>query len=155
MSDSLEQIHERLLSLEQPYRHLSEAVAAGVLKALKDANLDLAVGTPVPPKETESISADEIKHVLASTPETPGVFPYLGSLPPGALISEQGLAALLKKHPVSIKHAVEGGELPEPVRFMGKGTWTAGAVLRHMESRLEETRRYHERITRRHQPHAP
>jgi len=39
MSDSLEQIHERLLSLEQPYRSLSEAVAAGVLKALKEANL--------------------------------------------------------------------------------------------------------------------
>src|ERR1043165_5685322 len=140
MSDSLEQIHERLLSLEQPYRHLSEAVAAGVLKALKEANLNLAAA-PVPPKETESISMDEIKRVMAATPETPGVMPYLGSLPAGAFISEQGLAALLKKHPASIKHAVERGELPRPVRLMGKGTWTAGAIVRHMESRLEQARR--------------
>ena len=67
----------------------------------------------------------------------PGVFAAIGALPPGALITEAGLAKLLGKCTASIKAAVHRGELPFPVRLMGKNTWTAGAIVRHHENRLE------------------
>ena len=43
----------------------------------------------------------------------------------------------------TIKRAVERGELPRPVRLMGKNTWTAGAIVRHLEARLEAEARRH------------
>jgi hypothetical protein len=73
----------------------------------------------------------------ASRNEEPGVFSNLGGLPMGALITEIGLARLLGKCAASIKAAVERGELPRPVRLMGKNTWTVGAIIRHHEARLE------------------
>jgi len=61
----------------------------------------------------------------------------LGESPPGGLISEAALARLLGRHPASIKRAVERGELPPPTRLLGKPIWTVGAILRHIEARLE------------------
>jgi len=76
--------------------------------------------------------------------ELPGVFAQIGALPPGALVTEEGLARLLgKKCTASIKDAVERNEFPRPARLMGKNTWTAGAIIRHHEARLEaEARRF-------------
>ena len=70
-----------------------------------------------------------------------GVVDVLGTLPAGALITEKGLAQILGKCTASIKAAVERGELPRPVRLMGKNTWTAGTIIRHMESRIEAATR--------------
>lgn len=67
-----------------------------------------------------------------------GVFLDLGSLPPGTLITEDGLAGLLGKScRKTVKRAVEKGELPRPVKLMGKNTWTAGTIIRYLEKRLE------------------
>src|SRR5579862_2251669 len=125
------------------------------VEGVERSEFAVAAERPAPRNEAEPISLEEIKRLMAATPEIPRVFPYLGTLPAGALISEQGLAALLKKCPESIKRAVARGELPRPVRLMGKATWTAGAILRHMENRLEETTREHERFMRKVQAHAP
>jgi hypothetical protein len=73
---------------------------------------------------------------MKSSKQLPGVYSSLGALPPGALVTEEGLAKLLGKCRASIKHAVRRGELPRPVRLMGKNTWTAGAIVRHFERRL-------------------
>ena len=73
----------------------------------------------------------------------PGVFADIGALPPGALVTEAGLARILGKCTASIRHAVDRGELPRPARLMGKNTWTAGAIVRHHEARLEaEARKF-------------
>ena len=72
-----------------------------------------------------------------------GVVTSIGALPPGALVTEAGLARLLDKCVASIKAAVIRGELPRPVKLMGKNSWTAGAIIRHMEARLEaEARKF-------------
>lgn len=72
----------------------------------------------------------------------PGVFSKIGELPAGALVTEDGLALLLKRGcRETIKRAVERGELPRPVTLLGKKTWTAGAIIRHHEQRLEEAAR--------------
>ncbi|MBM3280969.1 MAG: hypothetical protein FJY95_23255 [Candidatus Handelsmanbacteria bacterium] len=80
--------------------------------------------------------------------ELPGIIAPLGRLGPGALITEKGLAHLFKRHPYSIKRMVQRGELPPPCRMAGSNTWTAGALVRHIEGRLEQAARESERMTR-------
>ncbi len=88
--------------------------------------------TPTPPVVT-ALSATSM----------PGVFSSIGALPPGALVTEEGLATIFGKCTASIKAAVDRGELPRPARLMGKNTWTAGAIVRHHEARLEaEARKF-------------
>ena len=71
-----------------------------------------------------------------------GVFATFGALPPATLLTEDGLARLLGREcRESIKRAVERGELPLPVRLMGKPTWTAGTIVRFIEERLQEQSR--------------
>jgi len=70
-----------------------------------------------------------------------GIVSELGELGPGTIISENALAKLLKRHPVSIKRAIGRGELPQPIRLMGQPVWTAGSILQHLEKRLAEAAR--------------
>lgn len=65
-----------------------------------------------------------------------GIFPEIGAMHPGTIITEGALAAVFKKSPVSIKRAVRRGELPKPTRLMGKCTWTAGSIIQHLEQRI-------------------
>jgi len=73
-----------------------------------------------------------------------GVYAGLGSLPSATVIDEDGLAALFGKAcRESVKRAVERGELPPPIKIMGKNAWTVGYLIRFFESRLEaESRKY-------------
>lgn len=68
--------------------------------------------------------------------DVPGVVTGLGDLSPGALLTEESMARMFKRHRSNIRRAVERGELPPPVRLFNANTWTAGAVLRHIEARL-------------------
>jgi len=70
-----------------------------------------------------------------------GIVRELGELPPGAIVEEEALARMFGRHSVSVKRAVERGELPPPVRMFGKPCWTVGAILAHVEARLEDTKR--------------
>jgi hypothetical protein len=91
--------------------------------------------------------ATELEASVADAREGEGIFPDLGSLPPGTLITEEGLARLLGKGcRETIKRAVERGELPRPMKLMGKNTWTLGAIVRHLEKRLEAEERKFARL---------
>lgn len=58
-------------------------------------------------------------------------------------ITEDGLANILSKCKATIKNAVLRKELPRPVRFMGKNTWTVDFILRFFEKKLlEENKRF-------------
>ena len=72
-------------------------------------------------------------------------------VPEGAVITQVELARMFGKHPVSIRRAIERGELPEPVRLMGKPIWTVGFVLRFLESRLGQARNELD-VFRKHRP---
>lgn len=87
---------------------------------------------------------EEVQPVESNDPnsEAQDVCRELGELNEGALIFEAGLAQMLGKHVVSIKRAVERGELPPPTRLMGKLVWTAGVIRRHIEDRLAAEARY-------------
>ena len=74
--------------------------------------------------------------------QTPGgIVKALGELPPGAILAEADVARIFQRHAVSVKRAVERGELPPPVRLFGKPCWTAGAILAHLDARLEAAKR--------------
>ncbi len=80
----------------------------------------------IPPEETDG------------SPDLPGVIAVLGELKPGAVITEEGVAALFQRHVASVKRAVQRQELPHPCRLFGQNAWTAGVLVRHIETRLEE-----------------
>ena len=78
----------------------------------------------------------------------PGIIATLGELKPGAVITEEGVAFLFKRHVTSIKRAVLRGELPPPCRMFGGNVWTAGVVLTHIEARLAEAAKEAEALQR-------
>lgn len=72
------------------------------------------------------------------TQNIPGIISELGELQPGAIVTEDGVARLFKRHITSVKRAVQRGELPPPCRLFGTQVWTAGTLVRHLESRLAQ-----------------
>ena len=91
---------------------------------------------------------NEKPKAVMPTPEegTPGgIVKDLGELPPGAILEEEAVARIFRRHAVSVKRAVERGELPPPVRMFGKPCWTAGVILAHVEARLKAATREAER----------
>ena len=76
----------------------------------------------------------------------PGIIAALGELGAGAIIMEEGVAGLFKRHVASVKRAVQRGELPPPTRIFGQNTWTVGILVGHIEQRLEAAAAERERI---------
>ena len=77
-----------------------------------------------------------------------GVIEVLGTLGPGAVISEAALARMFGRCRDTLKRAVKRGELPPPTRLLGGPVWTAGAIVRHIEARLEREARDAEKQAR-------
>ena len=74
-------------------------------------------------------------------PSVPGIIIALGEMKPGTIVTEEGLAQCFNRHVVSVKRAVQRGELPPPCRLFGASVWTAGILIRHIEQRLEQAAR--------------
>jgi hypothetical protein len=77
-------------------------------------------------------------HGFADTQSLPGIIAALGEMTPGTIVTEEGLAQVFKRHIVSVKRAVERGELPPPCRLFGARVWTAGTLIRYIEHRLDK-----------------
>ena len=74
-----------------------------------------------------------------------GIVRQLGDLPEGAIINEEALAKIFDRCQVSIKRAIQRGELPAPVKLLGMPVWTAGKLLKHINDRLEAAQKEKER----------
>ncbi len=83
------------------------------------------------------------------TESNEGIIRELGDLPPDAVVSEDALAKIFDRHRVSIKRAVERGELPPSVRLFGEPIWTVRALRDHLSKRLEEAKKEVEQLHRR------
>jgi hypothetical protein len=79
----------------------------------------------------------------------PGVIAELGELKPASIITEDGVAQLFQRHAVSVKRAIQRGELPPPCRLFGSNVWTVGALIRHIEGRLDQAAKEAEREAKR------
>lgn len=64
-----------------------------------------------------------------------GVVSVLGRLGRGAVIHEKGICQLFGRSASAVRRAVKRGELPESTRLFGQCTWTAGALVDHIEER--------------------
>ena len=70
----------------------------------------------------------------------------LGDLPADSVVTEDGLAKMFDRHGVSVRRAVERGELPPSVRLFGKPVWTIGILRNHMSRRLEQAQKEADRL---------
>ena len=78
-----------------------------------------------------------------------GTIRELGDLPADAVVSEQALAKIFDRHRVSIKRAVEGGELPPSIRLFGEPVWTVQALRDHLAKRVDTARKESEQLQKR------
>ena len=90
---------------------------------------------------------------MSEAPTTGGVpgvcITALAELPEKALLDETALAAALGCCKRTIRRMVGRYELPPPVRFAGRSTWQAGAVLRWFEAAADRKAREAERAAAR------
>lgn len=74
------------------------------------------------------------------------IIALLGSLQDGAIITEAGLAKLFGRHPVSIKRAVDRGELPPPIHLLKRPVFSVGGIRHHLNERFQEAIKEQKRI---------
>jgi len=75
----------------------------------------------------------------------PGIVRQLGELPDGTIINEEALAKMFDRCQVSIKRAIQRGELPAPVKLLGMPVWTVGKLLSYINERLDIAQKEEER----------
>ncbi len=74
-----------------------------------------------------------------------GIVRHLGDLPDGAIINEEALAQMFGRCQVSIKRAIQRGELPPPVKLLGMPVWTTEKILTHINKRLDLAKKEEEK----------
>jgi len=89
------------------------------------------------------------------TKHSEGIVTALAELPPNAHLDSEALGQILGRCRKSVQRAVRRGELPPPVKFMGKHVWLAKAILAHMEARQDAVVDQAERRTVRLAGHGP
>ncbi len=77
-----------------------------------------------------------------------GIIKELGDLAPDTVLSEEALAKIFNRHQVSVKRAVERGELPPGVRLFGTPIWTVRTLREHISRRLEAAKKEVEQLHR-------
>ena len=90
--------------------------------------------------ETNKTAGEAVSDVepLTDGASLPGVIAEFGDLKPGAIITEEGIAKLFQRHVVSVKRAVQRGELPPPTKLFGANVWTVESIIRYIEDRLAQ-----------------
>lgn len=66
-----------------------------------------------------------------------GIVTCLAELPENAHLDAVALGRILGRCKKTIQRAVRRGELPPPIRFMGRHVWLVGTILRHFEERQQ------------------
>ena len=127
MADALEMERERARIAQSEPAEAAPRVN-GTPATAGDLPLEVRADPPAPVQATGEPEAED--------GGGPGTVEALARLAPGTLITEAGLAGIFGKCTASIRAAVDRGELPRPVRLMGKPTWTAGSIIRWHEDRL-------------------
>ena len=69
--------------------------------------------------EPESNNLEPAISDLADAHSRPGIIATLAALHPSAIVTEEGIAHLFSRHVVSVKRAVDRGELPPPCQLFG------------------------------------
>ncbi len=86
------------------------------------------------------------------TAETAGIVTGLAELPREAHLDAAALGRILGRCKTSVHRAARRGELPPPIRFLGRHVWMVGTILDHFQARqdaaLKQARGRDDRIAR-------
>jgi hypothetical protein len=106
------------------------------------ANEEMA--TVAPPEGAESGTEPNTLR-----PESGLVVDALAALPPGTILDERAAARMFHCSTATIKRCVQRGELPVPIRMLGRPCWTTGRIIEHVTKRLLDAQREAEREAQR------
>ena len=67
-----------------------------------------------------------------------GIISALANLPPGTLLTLNGMAQIFGKSPNTIMRAVGEGRLPKPFRIFSEHCWRAGEVDGFLQKRMRD-----------------
>ena len=67
-----------------------------------------------------------------------GIIVALAELPPGTLLTVNGMAQIFGKSPNTIMRAVGEGRLPKPFRIFSENCWRAGDVDVFLQRRMQD-----------------
>ena len=67
-----------------------------------------------------------------------GIIVELAKLPPGTLLTVNGMAQIFGKSPNTIMRAVGEGRLPKPFRIFSENCWRAGDVDVFLQRRMQD-----------------
>ena len=67
-----------------------------------------------------------------------GIIVELAKLPPGTLLTVNGMAQIFGKSPNTIMRAVAEGRLPKPFRIFSENCWRAGDVDVFLQQRMQD-----------------
>lgn len=70
--------------------------------------------------------------------DTLGIIVELAELPPGTLLTVNGMAQIFGKSPNTIMRAVGEGRLPRPFRIFSENCWRAGDVDVFLQRRMQD-----------------
>ena len=85
-------------------------------------------------REPKAESADE-RH---EPTDGLGIIVELAELPPGTLLTVNGMAQIFGKSPNTIMRAVGEGRLPRPFRIFSENCWRAGDVDVFLQRRMQD-----------------
>ena len=71
-----------------------------------------------------------------------GIVDELGKLPPGALLTVNGMARVFGKSPNTIMRAVNEKRLPKPFRIFSEHYWRVGEVDAFLQKRMCDAQQY-------------
>ena len=75
--------------------------------------------------------------------EALGINVELAKMPPGALLTIDGMAKIFGKSPTTIMRKVKEGRLPQPFRTFSKNQWCAGGVVLFLQQRMQDAQQRH------------
>jgi len=81
--------------------------------------------------ETETKSGEERSGAITS----------LAELPSDGLLDANTLAHMLGRCKRTIQRAIRRGELPQPIRFMGRQVWMVKTILEHLDKLQDKATR--------------
>ena len=85
-------------------------------------------------REPKAESADEQREPTDGL----GIIVELAELPPGTLLTVNGMAQIFGKSPNTIMRAVGEGRLPRPFRIFSENCWRAGDVDVFLQRRMQD-----------------
>lgn len=100
--------------------------------------------------DSEGLNASTSVNLITQTPDPRSVEPLgfprsLGNLPPTELINVVGLAKILGRCKKSIERAIRRGELPPPIKMMGRHTWSVQQLNDHFQKRIDHVTKLEQR----------